>query len=73
MIQNPDVASQISSLMLEISERVNESMRLVQAECSDEEFKKYRLASGYILGYAYTDVLVPLYEEHPDLKPEEMP
>lgn len=73
MIQNPHVAGQISSLMLEISEKVNESMRLVQTECTGEEFKRYRLAAGYILGYAYTDVLVPLYEEHPHLKPEGMP
>ena len=73
MIQKLEVASQINSLMLEISEKVNESIRLVQAECSDEEFKSYRRAAAYILGYAYTDVLVPLYEYHPDLKPEGMP
>jgi len=73
MIHRHEIASQINSLMLEISNRVNESIRLVQAECSDEEFKAYRRAAGYILGYAYTDVLVPLYEHHPDLKPEGMP
>lgn len=73
MIHDIAIARHISDLMIDLSQRVDESIRLVQDECSDEEFKKYRRAAAYVLGYAYTDVMAPLYEEHPSLKPEGMP
>ena len=64
------MAQQISELMLEYSERINESILLVQQKCSHEEFKAYRLAAAKVMGEMLLEVMNPLYREHPDLKPE---
>lgn len=34
------------------------------------EFKAYRRAAGRVMGYAYLDVMVPLYLEHREFIPE---
>ena len=73
MIHDIDVARHISDLMIELTQKIEESIHLVKDQCSEDEFKRYRLAAAYVLGYAYTDVMVPLYQEHPSLKPEGMP
>jgi len=70
LIKDKSVAQQISELMLEYSERINESIRLVQDKCSLEEFKTYRLAAAKVMGEMFLEVMNPLYREHPDLKPE---
>ena len=70
MIKDKSVAQQISELMLEYSERINESIRLVQEKCSPEEFKTYRLAAAKVMGEMLLEVMNPLYREHPELKPE---
>jgi hypothetical protein len=70
LIKDKSVAQQISELMLEYSERINESIRLVQEKCSPEEFKTYRLAAAKVMGEMFLEVMKPLYREHPDLKPE---
>ena len=45
------------------------SILTVQKKCSLEEFKAYRLATAKVLGEILLEVLNPLYDEHPDLKP----
>ena len=49
--------------MLEYSERIYESIRLVQEKCSREEFKTYRLAAGKVMGEMLLEVMNPLYRE----------
>jgi hypothetical protein len=66
------IAQQISTLMLEYGAKLDESVNLVRAHGSDEDFKKYREAVGRILGYMLLDIMNPLYEEHPDLKPPDL-
>lgn len=46
MIENRSVAESISKLMIELSKELNESIRFVQSECSEEEFKTYRKAAA---------------------------
>ena len=69
MIANVSIARQISELMLGISQRLDESIVLVQKACPPEEFKAYRLAVGKILGEILLETLNPLYAQHPELKP----
>ena len=70
MIKNRDVACQISDLMIEFSKKIDNSVRLVQEQCSVEEFRQYRLAAGRVLGEILLEIMNPLYGEHPGLKPE---
>jgi hypothetical protein len=70
MISNPDVAKIVSVLMLEINRKVDDSIRLVQQECSTDEFETYRLAAARVLAEVYLEVMIPLYRMNPSLKPE---
>lgn len=69
MIKNESSASEVSALMLDVSERLNASIRMVQETCNEEDFKTYRRAVGKIMGEILLEVLNPLYMEHPSLKP----
>jgi hypothetical protein len=71
MIKETAVARQISEVLLEISGQLDRSIITVKERCPAEEFHTYRRAVGRILG-EILDVLNPLYEEHPSLKPPQM-
>jgi hypothetical protein len=70
MIENKEIARKLSKLMLDTASCLNDFLFEVQAKCSEEDFKKSRLAIGSILATMATEVLNPLYREHPDIKPE---
>ena len=66
------LAEQTSLLMLRLSAELNSQLLKIKGECSDEEFQRYRRGFGYIMGYMLTEVMNPIYAEHPDLKPEQL-
>jgi len=72
MIENSNIAKQVINVLDECSSKINETIRLVQENCSNEEFEKYRKAAGFVMGYIYTDVVAPLYHKHPELEPPEL-
>jgi len=72
MIRDRDIAKQLIDTLDDCSQRINETIRLVQENCSDEEFRAYRKAAGFVMGYIYTDVVAQLYKEHPDMEPPEL-
>jgi hypothetical protein len=72
MIKNYSVAKELIEVLDDCSSKINETIRLVQEECTDEEFQVYRKAAGFVMGYIYTDVVAPLYKEHPELEPPEL-
>ena len=61
-----DIAETISKLMLEYGAKLDDSVRLVMDNCPAEDFHAYRLAVGKIMGEMLTEVMNPLYREHPD-------
>ena len=63
-----ETAQRVITLMFECSRTINESAILLQEECSDTEFKAYRTACGKILGEIHTEILTPIFIEHPDLE-----
>jgi hypothetical protein len=71
MIKNAEIARQISDLMIEIGGRLDRSVLVLQQQCSPEESRVYGRAIGQVLG-DMLDILNPLYEEHPSLKPSQM-
>jgi hypothetical protein len=70
MISDKDVAKQISDLMIDLSQKIDDSIRLVQEKCPENDFKAYRSAAARVLGSAFLDVMTPIYQLHPSLKPE---
>ncbi|MFZ6748480.1 hypothetical protein [Undibacterium sp. Ren11W] len=69
---NKEIAEKINELMLECSGKFNQSITLVMNNCSDIEFNKYRDAMSEIMTVMLLDVMNPIYEQHPDLKPSEL-
>ena len=66
------LAEETSLLMIRLSTQLNEQLRRIQSASSDEEFQRYRQGFGRIMGNMLTEVLNPIYAEHPSLKPEAM-
>ncbi len=69
MIENPDTAKQISELMHDVFRRLDESTHLVKSTCSAEDFAVYNKAVGRVLGAVVMDLMEPLYDDNPALKP----
>ncbi len=69
MIEDQEVARQVSDLMLEFSNRLTDSIALVRDHGSPEEFRVYRLAVAKVLAEMLFEIENPLYARHPNLKP----
>lgn len=69
MIADKDVAAEISTLLLNMSEELNTSIIDVERRCATREFEAYRRAMASVIGEIFLEVLTPLYVQHPDLKP----
>jgi len=69
MISDSGTAKQISDLMQDVFCRLDESVAVVKQTCSPEEAAAYSKAVGRVVGPIVMDVLEPLYERHPFLKP----
>lgn len=72
MIENKEVAQNISDLMIDFGGRINQSLVLVQNKCSNDEFEKYRDAASMVKGEMLLKIMNPIYEAHPEIKPKEL-
>lgn len=72
MIEDEKIAKELIAVLNDCSRKLNDSIRLVQQKCSDEEFQAYRKGAGLVMGYIYTDVLAKIYHKHPSLEPPEI-
>ena len=68
-MKNPHVAKQISELMLDISDRISQSVASTKSECPAGEHAAYQRAAARVLSTVQQEVLSPLYVEHPSLRP----
>ena len=66
------VATEIVNLMVEFGDRLNQSIGLVQNSCSEDELASYRCAVGKLMGSMLLEVMNPIFEEHPELKPDQL-
>jgi len=69
---NKTLAEQTSLLLLRVSAKLDAQLRMLKTQCADEEFQVYLRGFGYVLGYMFTEIMTPIYAEHPDLKPEQL-
>ena len=69
MISNAGTAKRVSELALNIFRQLDESVAMVQRDCSPEEFVSYRKSVGKVVYPILFDLLDPLYVQHPSLKP----
>jgi hypothetical protein len=69
MISDDGMAKRISDLMQDMFVRIDESVSAVKQTCSHEEADAYVKATARIVGPIVFEVMEPLYEKHPSLKP----
>jgi hypothetical protein len=72
MIDNEVTAAELSRLLLDVAARLDHSVELVRTTCSSDQFILYRRAIGRVMAEILLEILNPLYEQHPMLKPPEL-
>jgi hypothetical protein len=68
-ISDRDTATKVAGLMNEAFLKVDESCSIVRETCAPEECKAFLKATAPIAGGIVMDVLEPIYDEYPELKP----
>lgn len=69
---NKQIASEIVELMVEFGGRLNQSVILVQDSCPEDQLVCYRRAVGKLMGSMLLDIMNPIFDEYPELKPEQL-
>jgi hypothetical protein len=72
VVMKKDVAIHVSNLMLEYGKKLDDSVALVMQHGTEAEALQYRKAIGKIMGEMLLEIMNPIYEQHPDLKPDEL-
>lgn len=70
MINDDEVARQLSETALEVGRLLNDVLFAAQEKCPEAELLALRRAVGQVLGELLLSVLNPLYRAHPELRPE---
>ena len=66
------VAIDIQRIFLDISRMIDDSIRLVMENDSEEEFIKFRTISGKIMGEIYFEILDPIKKQYQELDPTKL-
>ena len=69
MIENEEVAKNVSQVLQSTFNALGESMLQVNARCGETEAAIYREKVGDIFYILVFGLLEPLYKQHPQLKP----
>jgi hypothetical protein len=64
-----EAAKKIIDLMIRHGADQNALLSEIESICTDHEFRKYRQMIGQSMGCMLLDVINPIVEMHPDLKP----
>lgn len=62
-------AAEVLSLAREAAAKINESIKVVQANEPPDVFEHYRTAAGQVMGELYFSIIEPILEQHPGLTP----
>ena len=65
-------ARQVRNHLFKSVEELTRALKILEAEYSDLEYKKYRNSCGSIVADIWESQLGPIFREHPKLKPKEV-
>ncbi len=65
-------ARSVLALMFDYGGKLNDAMLMIRETSDEEEFAHYRRAIGNVLDSAFEQVINPILDEHPDLKPDQL-
>lgn len=72
MIPDRESAIGVSTAAEEFIKQLSIALEAVRANGSNAEFERLRTAIAQVVGTLETDLLWPLYKQHPDLEPENL-
>lgn len=67
-----ETAKSVLALMFDYGGKLNDAMLMVRESSDQEEFAHYRRAFGNVLDSAFEQIINPILEEYPDLKPDQL-
>jgi hypothetical protein len=67
-----EAAKKIVDLMVKHAAEQNAALAEVQGMCTEIEFQEYKQMIGRSMGSMLLDVVNPIVERYPDLKPREL-
>ncbi len=70
MIADPDIAKRVVDLVLDGYRCIEQSMKLVEECSTPAEFADYKRAVGKVTFTVLDEILEPVYEQNPTLKPK---
>lgn len=69
---NKELSKTVSDSMISIGNTLNATLIAIQEVCPESEYLQYRDAIARILGEILLEILNPIYQEHPELKPNNL-
>jgi hypothetical protein len=69
LMMEREIAARVLNLALEHSAELNKLVEFLQERASEEDFRKYRLAIGQVMGEMLRHIINPILDEHEDLRP----
>lgn len=70
MIQDAETAKLIAEKFKDSFRALDEAAAIVRETCSENETEGFLKTVGPVCGNIIFELMQPLYEEHPDLKPD---
>jgi hypothetical protein len=67
---NRDAAIEILNIAMDCSAKADGSVAAAQKHFGEAEFRDYRRLVGRVMANIFENIMVPIYEEHEDLKPD---
>ena len=67
------LAVRINEHFLALDLELNELLRSLQPQMSEDDFREFRRSVGDVLGILYIDIVKWLYVKYPEIKPKGMP
>lgn len=67
-----ETAQSVLAMMFDYGGKLNDAMLQVRETSDQEEFARYRRAFGNVLDSAFEQIINPILEEHPDLRPAQL-
>lgn len=64
-----ETAQSILTLMFDYGGKLNDAMLMIRETSDEVEFAHYRRAIGNVLDSTFEQIINPILDEHPDLKP----
>jgi hypothetical protein len=72
LFRDEETAKRILQVFLSINDQMDDAIRSVEDRTSAEEFKAFKRGVGHVMYEVFEQIVEPICEQHPSLRPPEM-